>query len=211
MRSLLRSILALASNRRSAFSGSTDYWRRRYARGGDSGSGSYGAHAVAKAHFLNSFVADNRIASVIEFGCGDGNQLALADYPSYLGLDVSEAAIARCRRRFAGDASKRFMLVKSYSGEQADLSLSLDVVYHVVEDEIYDAYMRMLFAAAQRFVVVFSTNSAEKSLRQKAHVRHRIFTSWVDENQNQWELVQVVPGEARSRPRADFHVFARRD
>jgi hypothetical protein len=39
-----------------------------------------------------------------------------------------------------------------------DLELSLDVIYHLVEDEVFDAYMRSLFAHAGRFVVIYSSN-----------------------------------------------------
>lgn len=93
---------------RATFQGSTDYWERRYVTGGTSGAGSYGAMADVKAAFLNRFVAEHKVQSVIEFGCGDGNQLALANYPSYIGLDVSRTALDRCLTRFAADPTKSF-------------------------------------------------------------------------------------------------------
>jgi hypothetical protein len=64
--------------------------------GGTSGPDSYNASAEAKAAFLNEFVRARDVRSVIEFGCSDGNQLSLADYPSYIGLDVSRTAIELC-------------------------------------------------------------------------------------------------------------------
>lgn len=93
---------------RFAFTGSARYWDRHYARGGTSGAGSYGPLAGAKAEFLNNFVIKNRISSVIEFGCGDGHQLSLADYPRYIGLDVSRTAIELCKRTFMDDRTKSF-------------------------------------------------------------------------------------------------------
>jgi hypothetical protein len=92
-----------------AFRGSATYWEQNYARGGTSGPGSYGHLALGKAAFLNTFVREHDVRSVIEFGCGDGAQLSLADYPSYVGLEVSRSAIARCRHPFAGDAAKSFL------------------------------------------------------------------------------------------------------
>jgi len=89
---------------------SMDYWERRYAQGGTSGSGSYARLAEFKAEVLNAFVQERHIQSVIEFGCGDGNQLSLARYPSYVGLDVSKTAIFLCGRRFAMDSDKSFFL-----------------------------------------------------------------------------------------------------
>ena len=72
---------------------SKNYWEEHYQAGGNSGSGSYGRLASFKALIINEFVSENQISSVIEFGCGDGNQLALANYPEYVGLDVSPTTI----------------------------------------------------------------------------------------------------------------------
>src|SRR5205085_12336730 len=96
------------------FPGSKNYWEGRYSAGGNSGVGSYGKFAEFKAAVINQFVAQHALRSVIEFGCGDGNQLMLARYPTYLGFDVSETAVATCRKLFAGDANKQFCLVADY-------------------------------------------------------------------------------------------------
>jgi SAM-dependent methyltransferase len=82
------------------FPGSKRYWENRYCQGGNSGAGSYGELAEFKAETLNKFVAENNIHSVIEFGCGDGNQLMLANYPYYTCVDVSPKAIEICRELF---------------------------------------------------------------------------------------------------------------
>lgn len=154
------------------FRSSGDYWRSRYKLGGDSGAGSGGVAAIYKAKVLNDFVAAHAVSDVIEFGCGDGRQLELAAYPTYLGLDISADAVAWCCARFAGDTGKRFMLLNDYSAETADLALSLDVLFHLVEDEVYFDYLDRLFAAGRRFVIVYATSrdSAPRTLR---HVRHR--------------------------------------
>src|SRR5260370_40522100 len=141
----LRHVLML--RHRILFRSSAAYWERRYTHGGTSGVGSYGDLAKSKATFLNDFVRGHGIKSVVEFGCGDGNQLSLADYPSYVGLDVSRAAIGLCRQRFATDPSKSFFL---YDGTcfadrggvfAADLAISLDVIYHLIEDQVFETYM----------------------------------------------------------------------
>jgi SAM-dependent methyltransferase len=92
------------------FIGSGSYWEQRYASGGNSGAGSYGRLAEAKAAVLNRLVADQRIGSVLEIGCGDGNQVELAHYPAYVGIDVSPSVIAACHQRFIGDPTKRFLV-----------------------------------------------------------------------------------------------------
>ena len=57
------------------FTASDDYWEERYSKGKNSGAGSYNELARFKAEVLNGFVQKQNIRSVIEFGCGDGNQL----------------------------------------------------------------------------------------------------------------------------------------
>ena len=54
------------------------YWDTRYAGGGTSGAGSYGPAAKWKAAAVNKWVAELGVEDVIDFGCGDGNQLGLA-------------------------------------------------------------------------------------------------------------------------------------
>ena len=198
---------------RMAFHGSASYWERNYARGGRSGEGSYHPLAEAKATFLNDFVRTHDVTSVLEFGCGDGNQLSLADYPRYIGLDVSRTAIKLCQRRFADDLAKSFFL---YDGAcftdrgglfTADLALSLDVIYHLTEDTVFDAYMRHLFAAGSRFVIIYATDRVIPGTAP--HVRHRQFTSWLQTHCADWRLTEVTPGPNDGPTRADFHTYER--
>jgi hypothetical protein len=194
------------------FRGSGRYWESRYVGGGTSGAGSYGEQAEYKAAFLNAFVRDNDVATVVEFGCGDGNQLRLATYPSYLGLDVSRTAIRMCLEAFQADASKSFLYYEPTAFADnarfvhGDLVLSLDVVYHLIEDEVYESYMRSLFSASDRFVIVYATD-AERRVAAP-HVRHRAFTEWVATHATQWRLDHVEPAPLAAFQ--NFYVFARR-
>jgi hypothetical protein len=83
------------------FPGSQSYWDRRYKLGGTSGAGSYGKFAEFKAEVINDFVLAKQVSSVIEYGCGDGNQLTLSEYPSDIGFDISRKAISQCQKKFA--------------------------------------------------------------------------------------------------------------
>lgn len=195
------------------FPGSEVYWEDRYLSGGNSGDGSYGRLAEFKAGILNPFVRDNHIRSVIEYGVGDGNQLTLADYPSYIGFDVSETAVAHCRKRFAADATKTFLLVTEYDQQVAELTLSLDVVYHLVEDQVFEAYMHRLFDSATRFVIVYSSDSDQPATAQ--HVRHRKFTDWVRQEKPDWVLRRKIGNrypssdDSSGSSFADFYVYER--
>lgn len=200
----------------SPFPGSEEYWIERYEAGRTSGDGSYNELAEFKAEIINGFVAKHGVGGVMEFGCGDGNQLGLADYPAYTGFDVSPRAVELCRNIFQSDGTKRFLLMDEYAGQRAPLALSLDVVYHLVEDAVFESYMSTLFDAAEQFVIVYSSNSEIHEEGQAAHVRHRVFTEWVDANKPQWALMEHIPNrypESTSGARgslADFYVFERR-
>jgi hypothetical protein len=223
LRSVVKSLpvigpLAKAAARpfkRRRFDGSADYWERRYIDGGNSGAGSYNRLAEFKAAFLNDFVARNEIRSVIEFGSGDGAQLELARYPEYIGVDVSKSAVGATRSRFASDASKRFFeSAELPPATRAELSLSLDVIYHLVEDDVFDGYMRALFDASTRFVIVYSSNDDRPS--PAPHVRHRRFTDWVQQHRPEFALKECVansyPFDANDPDNtsfADFYVFER--
>jgi SAM-dependent methyltransferase len=181
----------LARIRDNSFRHSAQYWERRYRRGGNSGPGSYNRLATFKADFLNEFVEREHIESVLELGCGDGAQLKLARYPRYVGVDVSPSAVARCRSVFGFDPTKRFVVSNELADDaQADLALSLDVIFHLVEDDAFDAYMRTLFRRARRFVVIYSSNREDASGHR--HVRHREFTTWIERNEVNWHLVSTT-------------------
>jgi SAM-dependent methyltransferase len=205
--------------RRQPFRGSQQYWEDRYAGGGTSGRGSYGELAAYKADFLNGFVREHRVKSVIEFGCGDGAQLSLAQYPRYIGLDVAKRAIKLCAKAFEQDPSKSFFLYDSEAFVdrqevfRADLAVSLDVIYHLTEDAVFEAYMRHLFDSAERFVIAYSSNIETTS--QEPHIRHREFTRWVASQSSAWRLIERIPNpfpvspDGRSGSFADFFVFQR--
>lgn len=182
------------------WSSSAQYWERRYARGGNSGKGSYGDLAAFKAGFLNGFVTQHGIATLIEFGCGDGAQLARAQYPRYLGFDVSDTALQWCRSMFAGDPRKTFRRAADYAGEQADVALSLDVIFHLLEDHTFEVYMRRLFFAAERFVVIYSSDFEQPASRNAKHVRHRSFSAWAASNAPDFEETARLDNPYRARP-----------
>lgn len=200
-----------------AFTGSKDYWEHRYRVGGDSGAGSYSRLAAFKSEILNGFVAEQGIASVLEFGCGDGNQLKLAEYPTYLGVDISVDAVERCRELFTGDLSKQFLTSDEYRDERAEMVVSLDVIYHLVEAEVFEGYLNRLFLAADRFVVIYSSNHDAPAGPRDPHVRHRRFTEWVRARQPEWRLLAHIPNRYPSTDDpfkgsfADFYLYARED
>jgi SAM-dependent methyltransferase len=189
------------------------YWDERYRQGGTSGAGSYDQFADFKAEVINRFIQERGIQSVVEFGCGDGNQLSLLRCDRYVGLDVSRQAIRTCRERFAADPSKRFEVYKSGScapgAYLANLALSLDVIFHLVEENVFTDYMQTLFASASRFAIIYSDDrDLEYMELTERHVRHRKFTAWIDANCPAWRLLDHIPNRFPFDDKTGFGSFA---
>lgn len=197
------------------FDGSGRYWINRYASGGNSGDGSYNELAGFKLEVLNELVRRNKIETVIEFGCGDGNQLKDSEYPSYTGFDISQEAVAMCREAFMEDGTKQFKLMENFADDTAELTLSLDVIYHLIEDEVFEDYISRLFDSSTRFVVIYSSNTDENPEGQAAHVKHRSFSQWVEDNKPEWQLQEHIPnkypfnGDTKTGSFADFYVYTK--
>ncbi|MDN3725282.1 hypothetical protein QRD02_12915 [Aequorivita sp. SDUM287046] len=198
------------------FEGSKIYWENRYVNYRDSGPGSYGRLADFKAEILNSFVKENNIKTVIEYGCGDGNQLSLSNYLKYIGYDVSNKAIAICENRFSNDSTKQFKIISSENKiyEKAELTLSLDVLFHLIEDEVFNEYMQRLFESSTKYVIIYSSNY-EAFIAP--HVRCREFTKWISANVSEnWALQQKIDNrypfdeeDPDNTSFADFYIYKR--
>jgi len=196
------------------FEGSENYWKRRYGKGGNSGSGSYGYLAEFKAETLNNFVKQHQVQTVIEFGCGDGNQLKLASYPSYFGFDISDDSVRICKSLFVNDPTKKFGTLNSYNNEKAELALSLDVIFHLTEDKVYREYMERLFNASSKYVIIYSSNGQPKLAKPAAHVRHHKFSKWIEDHRRDWKLLQLIPNKypfdgTEKTSFADFYIYSK--
>jgi len=198
------------------FPGSSDYWIVHYKKGGNSGLGSYDILANYKAEILNEFVKKNNILTVIEYGCGDGNQLKLAEYPQYIGFDISPTVISHCKKIFMEDQTKSFKMVNEYAGEIAELTLSLDVIFHLIEDDVFEKYIKRLFGTSTRYVVIYSSNRENQDKFQDPTVRHRMFTDFVDAYISDWELIEHIPnkypyqGDAAQGSFSEFFIYKRK-
>lgn len=197
------------------------YWETRYASGRDSGSGSHGRLARFKAQFLNDFVKQHNIKSVLELGCGDGAQLFLAEYPEYIGFDISPTAVDLCRRSFAHDHSKRFDIYHpnrfTPATVKVELGLSLDVIYHLSNDQVYHTYLAHLFSASSRFVIIYG--NAEQGERpgvneSASYIRFRDFLTDIEHWHSKWTLISATPNRfpfsalnPMNTSFADFFVF----
>lgn len=167
---------------------STTYWEERYKNGGNSGAGSYHHLAEFKANVLNNYFSRNPKVKVVEYGCGDGNQLSMLRVSEYIGYDVSSTIIAQNMERFKKDSTKHFRCIGDdmTEFEKADVVLSMDVIFHLVSDDVYERYMQRLFThPGASCVIIYSTNTDRI---RAPHVRDRKILPYIGERFPDWEL-----------------------
>lgn len=179
------------------------YWDNRYNSGGNSGAGSYGKNAKFKGRIINNILDEYKINNIIDFGCGDCNQLNYInlDNIKYKGVDVSKGLIDDLNEKFSNHKFYYFDDIKNL--KKSELTMSIDVIYHLVEDHVYDDYMRNLFNKSSKYVLIFSTDVDEKYLGQ--HVKHRKFTKYVKDNFSEFKLIKRINNEVNVS--ADFFLF----
>jgi SAM-dependent methyltransferase len=202
------------SETRSAFS-SLQYWEARYSRGESSGAGSYGRLAQFKADFLNTFFDNNCVKSVLELGCGDGNQLIYLRPGKYVGFDISPTAVSLCRQRHSENENFSFFSPEDNADlGHHDVTLSLDVVFHLVEIDVFCTYLKTLFSHSDRFVVVYSSNF--DAPWPSPHLKHRNITNFVKDHIPGWKLSCIVTnaypydgGDVDNTSFSDFMVFSK--
>lgn len=198
---------------------SSSYWNNRYKSGGNSGTGSYGHLAQFKADILNEFFEKHEIRKVIDYGCGDGYQLSLLKMKRYVGYDVSREIIRRNKERFAKDTSKEFYeyddeYEKHQEHDENDCALSMDVIFHLVEDEVFYKYMKRLFSTPNiKYVIIYSTN--HEGYRAE-HVRDRQFDTFISTHYSKWKLIRFVhnPYATIQYPEgsiSNFYIYQRMD
>jgi SAM-dependent methyltransferase len=196
---------------RHSFPTSTVHWQRHYEHGGDSGPGSYGEYATYKANLINQVVRERSIRSIIELGCGDGNQLGYLKVDQYIGLDISKIAIKRCVARYGGDPTRSFIWYnQDYFHDplralSADCAMSLDVIFHLIEDDVFFRYMQTLFNCGRRFVMIYGWDEEEKQ-RHHVSVRVRKYSAYIAANIPNFRVALHVAKQGRF---SDFYLYER--
>ena len=91
-----------------------------------------------------------------------------------------------------------------------------------MEDDVFDDYMRKLFAGSSRYVIVYSSDTdvndhldTDADYRG-AYIRQREFTKWVRLQASAWTLIEQIPnryphkGDDREGSFADFFIYEKR-
>lgn len=91
--------------------------------------------------------------------------------------------------------------------------MSLDVIYHLIEDKVFEDYMYELFMTSTKFVIIYSSDKTSES--GVDHVKHRKFTEFVRQQFPDFVLMQHIPNEYSSEKKleeesfADFYMYRR--
>jgi SAM-dependent methyltransferase len=195
---------------------SGEFWEKNYRDGGTSGRGSYNHLADFKARVVNGLIEDFRVQSLIDLGCGDGNLLSMLKVSKYTGVDVSETIINRHLKQYADDENKTFYTVverDDYINKKYDASLSMDVIFHLLEDDVFKRYIEDLFSLSSGIVIIYSSN--HESYTKWMEYRHRNFTHLVATRMPEFRLVKYIPNEypyiigqnEAETSAADFYIY----
>jgi len=191
---------------------SKEYWENRYKSGGNSGAGSRNNLAEFKINTINKFIRDNKIKSIIDCGSGDGFIAGELIVKTYTGFDVSITAVENCNKMFESDISKVFT-TKWSDDFKADLSISMDVIFHLIEDSVYEEYVRRLFLCAEKYVIIYSSNCTSKNMSE--HYKDRQVIEYIKNNVNGWRLIETIQNplpftnDAENESNSDFYIYKR--
>jgi SAM-dependent methyltransferase len=111
----------------------TNYW------GFGSGHGSLPSVTKAYRAYIEDFLIENKIDSILDYGCGDWQFSRLIRWGNvrYTGVDIADAVIEMNQRKY-GSKNIRFKTINPGSTEipDADLLISKDVLQHMTRSDI---------------------------------------------------------------------------
>lgn len=175
------------------------YWNQRYIDWGNSWKWSYGKNAIFKADFINNFIKENNIKTVTEFWCWDWNNLELYQVENYEGLDVSEKAIEICKEKFKEDKSKMFSVLNNWE-YKAELTLSLDVTFHIFGKKEWKDYINKVINSATKYSIFYSF---PKWTANTPHLNDYNFEEYLEELSKKKNFTyyksDLIPPDSQSR------------
>ena len=160
------------------------YWENRYVDGGTSGPGSRDGEADEKVRIVQSVINEYGIHSLFELGCGDGHVASRLQVPTYIGYDPSAKARSMCEQ-----AMPDHLIVDQLPHTivpEIDLTLSMDVIFHLIDDVDYQRHLTLLLGMTNGHVLIYGTNHDQ---RGAPHVLHR---EWLKDVPIGWEVSELL-------------------
>jgi hypothetical protein len=94
--------------------------------------------------------------------------------------------IDKCQKKYEGNKKIRFVYSLSEM-DNVELIMSLDVTYHIIEDDLFIKYLNDLFLLSTKYVLIYSVNSSVATT--VPHMKYRKFVEWIYENMENVKLI----------------------
>lgn len=192
-----------------------EYWENRYATGGDSGAGTKGDLLSWKASVVNRLIAGNGLRSGFELGSGDGNFASSLNLEKYVGYDISESAVRLANEKFVNPEFKTSTRQPGF-WRKFDITMSIDVIYHIVEERDFTEHMTKLFSSSTKFVVIYSY-PAPPSREIPKHIKFNDFVKWAKRHATDWQLHEHLPNKfpfdvnnQKTTSESEFFIFKKK-
>jgi len=176
------------------------YWENRYNSGGNSGNGSYGEGLKNKALLLNNLINKYDLKSISDVGCGECTLLPyLQGIRKYYGYDISPTVLSKISKNNQDGFSKEFILLTNNTKiVSSDLVLSLEVIFHQVNDDEYLDYMRKLVNSNGEYLLILTMNEGilKTNHIKNRHIKYRDISKFMDSTN--YSLVEKFPFTERT-------------
>jgi len=138
------------------------FWnfRYRYYPELGSGIGSRGDWLIKKRDLLAPFAKRFARSQVVDIGFGDLEATRELEFRHYLGVDLSERAVAMARKK-RPDWSFRQGMIADLPDDSADLVICLDVIIHIGDRETYRSFIAQLLRVSRGVVLASGYNSGD--------------------------------------------------
>lgn len=166
------------------------YWDDRYKNGGNSGSGSTGKLLEWKIETINNIVSELEISSICDIGCGDGKLSNSFEGKDYKGYDISEEAIKICKEKYPSISFNT--LDSSTYIEPAELSMSIDVIFHCTTESEIINHLHIL-NSSKKYILIYGYNhKIEPGEIWAPHYQPSDFLRIIKSNFKNWKLIKKI-------------------
>ncbi len=145
-------------------------WYHRDGQG--SGPGSASAYTSRYRAFLEAFIRDRKVRSIVDYGCGDWQFSKLVDWGDveYVGLEIVPGLVDRLQADY-GNERRRFVCVDADHPniQGCDLLIAKDVVQHLTNGDIL--LLERLFSEKASHIIW--VNDLDQDPSKNNHEIHR--------------------------------------
>jgi 2-polyprenyl-3-methyl-5-hydroxy-6-metoxy-1,4-benzoquinol methylase len=184
------------------------YEKKRWGNG--SGLGSSPDNTAEYRAYLQRFLSENKVKSVIDFGCGDWQFSSLVDWSGidYLGIDVAKEVLRRNIEKYQKE-NIRFVHFNSFNDfPKVDLVICKDVFQHLSNERIKE-YLAEMKKIGRRLLI---TNDVEGANGVNTEIQDG---EWRAVRIDEWPILApatiifswLVRGSASTQKKATYLVY----